>query len=272
MARPERNNVDYFPFLCKEGKAMFYIEQKYGNDGYAVWVKILRQLAVTNFHYLNLSDQAEFMFLSSKCRVSELMLENIINDLCKLGEFHAELWTDYRIIFNEKFVSSIGDAYAKRNSKCITLPGLFSLLLDLGIRKLPLTDEKYDNNPQSKVKEIKEEKKKEEEGNSASTIFTPPILLDVENYFFEKAVDWPLEKVSFEAKKFMALYESNGWKVGKNKMQKWKSAAAGWILRDEEFKAKNNGNTNDKPERKFGRLSESSIRNVFNRPDLPLPD
>ena len=43
MARPERNNVDYFPFLCKEGKAMFYIEQKYGNDGYATWIKLLRQ-------------------------------------------------------------------------------------------------------------------------------------------------------------------------------------------------------------------------------------
>lgn len=33
MARPQRNNVDYFPFFCKEGKSMFYIEQKYGNDG-----------------------------------------------------------------------------------------------------------------------------------------------------------------------------------------------------------------------------------------------
>ena len=33
MARPERNNVDYFPFLCKEGKAMYYIEKKYKNKG-----------------------------------------------------------------------------------------------------------------------------------------------------------------------------------------------------------------------------------------------
>lgn len=53
MARPERNNVDYFPFICKEGKAMYYIEQKYNNDGYATWVKLLRQLAVTNYHFLN---------------------------------------------------------------------------------------------------------------------------------------------------------------------------------------------------------------------------
>ena len=27
MARPERNTVDYFPFMCDEGKKMFYIEK-----------------------------------------------------------------------------------------------------------------------------------------------------------------------------------------------------------------------------------------------------
>lgn len=134
---------------------MFCIEQKYGNDGYAVWIKILRQLAVTNYHYLNLSDQAEFMFLSSKCRVSELMLENIINDLCKLGEFHAELWAENRILFNEKFVSTIQDAYNKRNSNCITLPGLFHLLSSLGVLKTQLPVKKDSHNPQSKIKESK---------------------------------------------------------------------------------------------------------------------
>ena len=56
MARPERNNVDYFPFSCEEGEKMFYIEQTYGNDGFAVFVKILRELARKDFHYLNLSE------------------------------------------------------------------------------------------------------------------------------------------------------------------------------------------------------------------------
>lgn len=160
MARPERNNVDYFPFLCKEGKAMFCIEQKYGNDGYATWVKILRQLAVTNNHYLNLNDKAEFMFLSSKCRVSELMLNGIINDLCDLGEFNAELWKENKILFNEKFIHSISDAYLKRNNKCITLDSLLQLLDSLGVRKLSKSDIKGVNNPQSKEEYIKEEEKK----------------------------------------------------------------------------------------------------------------
>ena len=48
MARPERNNVDYFPFYCEDGNKMFYLEETYGNDGFATFIKLLRELAKTN--------------------------------------------------------------------------------------------------------------------------------------------------------------------------------------------------------------------------------
>lgn len=157
MARPERNTVDYFPFLCKEGKAMYYIEQKYGNDGYASWVKILRQLAVTNYHYLNLSSQVEFMYLSSKCKVSEESLNSIISDLCEMGEFDKLLWLECRIIWSNKFVDHIKDAYLKRNNKCMTYEGLLTLLDSLGVRKLSKSRSDGTVNAQSKVKKRKED-------------------------------------------------------------------------------------------------------------------
>ena len=55
MARPERNNVDYFPYLVDEGEKMYYIDQQYGNDGFATFIKILTSLAKTDYHYLDLS-------------------------------------------------------------------------------------------------------------------------------------------------------------------------------------------------------------------------
>lgn len=156
MARPERNDVDYFPFLCKEGKSMYYIENKYGNDGYATWVKLLRQLATTNYHYLNLSNEADLMFLASKCKISEEKLQEIINDLCKLGEFNRLLWDGYRIIFSEKFIDNIQDAYSRRNNKCINYDGLCKHLLSLGITITELKSKKTDNNPHSIVEYSKE--------------------------------------------------------------------------------------------------------------------
>ncbi len=149
MARPEKNNVEYFPFLCKEGKAMFYIENKYKNDGYATWVKILRQLAVTNNHWLNLSEPIDIMFLASKCHISEEVLIEIIDDLCKLGEFNTLLWKENRIIFSEKFIENIHDAYKKRSNECIDLNGLLLLLSSLGIRKLDKSESDGSVNPHS---------------------------------------------------------------------------------------------------------------------------
>lgn len=166
MARPEKNNVDYFPFFCKEGKSMFYIEQKYGNDGFATWIKILRELAVAEYHYLNLSDEINMMYLSAKCRVDKSVLEIIITDLVKLGQFDAELWELHHVIFSEKFVESVADAYKKRNNSVISKKALLLLLqdksmrkLDKSMRKLDKCTSEEDGNTQSKVNKSKVIKK-----------------------------------------------------------------------------------------------------------------
>lgn len=156
MARPERNNVDYFPFYCKEGKSMHYIENKYRNDGFSTWIKILRALAKTDYHYLNLSDRIEIMFLTSKCMVSEEMLFNIINDLCDLGEIDKELWVTHKIIFSQKFIDSVQDAYARRYNKCITRVELLTKIT--GVKQVDdvINKEKDCNNTQSIVNKTKE--------------------------------------------------------------------------------------------------------------------
>ena len=133
MARPERNNVDYFPFICNEGKGMFFIEQKYGNDGYATWIKLLRELAMADYHFLNMNDEVYFMYLTAKCRVDKDVLINIINDLVLLGEFDNELWNNNKVIFNEKFIKNIKDAYSKRSNECVDKVSLIEVLIDLNI-------------------------------------------------------------------------------------------------------------------------------------------
>ncbi len=124
MARPQRNNVDYFPFLCDEGNKMFYLEETYGNDGFAVFVKLLRELAKTDYHYLDLSKNTTRMFLSAKCKVSKDILEAIINDLVELEKFDVQLWKENSIVWCQDFIDSIQDAYSKRSNKCIDKKGL----------------------------------------------------------------------------------------------------------------------------------------------------
>src|SRR5690606_27201326 len=106
----------------------FYLRSKHKNDGYAVWFMLLEQLGRAEYHYLDLSDEIQIMYLSSEFMVSEETLKDVINILVKFGDFDADLWNNHGIVFNEKFVESVSDAYKKRNNTCISKGSLYSRL------------------------------------------------------------------------------------------------------------------------------------------------
>lgn len=161
MARPEKNTVDYFPFICSEGKKMYYLEETYGNDGFATFLKILRELANTEYHYLDLSKNTTKMFLSAKCKVAKETLENIINDLVELGKFDKDLWEEFEVIWCQDFINSIQDAYKKRSNECIDKKGLRVLIE--GLRNPKPINGKSEGSvkPQTILEYTKEKKKRE---------------------------------------------------------------------------------------------------------------
>jgi hypothetical protein len=180
MARPQRNNVDYFPHYISDGKKMFVIESKFGNDGYAVWFKVLETLAKTDNHFINCNDESNLMYLAAKCNVSEDRLIEIVDAIVKLGEIDGILWNQCRVIWSDKFIESIQDAYSRRSNNCITKMELMTMFKGLGIPKPDLSGvnddvnpENSDTNPQSKVEYSKEKNTKEKyfEGDSLNELF-----------------------------------------------------------------------------------------------------
>lgn len=63
------------------------------------------------------------------------------------------------------------------------------------------------------------------------SVFKIPTLLEVEQEFFEKTNDRNFAHTI--AVKFWNHYDSKGWMVGKNKMQKWKSAVMTWLNKEQ---------------------------------------
>lgn len=61
--------------------------------------------------------------------------------------------------------------------------------------------------------------------------FKPPTIDEIKAHAIEK-------NLPDEAAKFFDYYESNGWKVGKNKMASWRSAFSGWCSRKDQFTKK----------------------------------
>tara|TARA_R110001599_G_scaffold256246_2_gene456414 strand:+ start:4028 stop:4654 length:627 start_codon:yes stop_codon:yes gene_type:complete len=66
--------------------------------------------------------------------------------------------------------------------------------------------------------------------HNSNTLSHPKTINEVVNYFKDKGSN------KQEAERFFYYYESQGWKVGKNKMKNWKMSASGWVSRNNKGK------------------------------------
>jgi len=226
MARPPRHNVDYFPHYISDGKKMFVIEAKFGNDGYAAWFKILEILAKTDKHYFDCSDEANLMFLAAKCNVSEERLVEIIDSIVKIGELDEEFWNDHKVLWSDRFVESIQDAYRKRGNQCMSRLELSTIYKSLRQHKPPKFHPKGGENPQSKVKYsiVNETKGEDSENRTREGVTKAVIELITQRGIAEN--DFPVEKLAY---KFFDHYESKGWRVNGDPIVKWRSKLNQWI-------------------------------------------
>lgn len=159
MARKERNSIDYFPHPVNHGRKMYYLRNKFKNNGYTVWFMLLEHLGKAEYHYLDLKEETQLMYLSSEFMITEELLIEIINALVKLGEFDKNLWQNESILFNEKYINSISDAYKKRNNECINKNSLLLLLESKGrLNKLKSIPKLIKNNIKGSEKPQRKEK------------------------------------------------------------------------------------------------------------------
>jgi len=226
MARPKKATVDYFPHYVNHGKTMFTIENKFGNDGYCFWFKLLEVLGATEQHFINCNNPETWEYLLAKTRLSEIIANEILDLLSKLNAIDKDLW-QIKVIWSENFITNLLTVYARRDVSLYNKEDIKGLCM----QKLPLNGIIDNIYPQSKVKEsIVEESKLNDSCESTpdkptakKTVFIKPTESECINYFSEKS------QAGIEASKFFNYYESNGWMVGKNKMKNWKAAASNWI-------------------------------------------
>ncbi len=191
------------------------MRQKYKNDGYAIWFMLLEHLGKADYHYLDLKNPVQMMYLSSEFMVEEITLKAIIDDLVKLDEFDKELWENESILYNQDFVDSIEDAYKKRNNDCIDKNSLLLLLLSKGRLKQPKS------NPKPPKSNLKGDDNHERIGKKRiGKEIHIPIYEDFKKYALEKQSNTNLHKLRL---KYDAWVENN-WKDGKDKkINNWKS-------------------------------------------------
>lgn len=113
MARPKKQTVDYYPHASKQGKTMFILKSKYGNEGYAFFHQLCEVLCHTEGHVLDYGNQTDREYLLAYCGVEEAAATDMLNTLSDLSKIDAGLWSE-KVIWYQNLVDSVSDAYKKR--------------------------------------------------------------------------------------------------------------------------------------------------------------
>lgn len=200
MARAKKDKVDYFPHMVTGGKTIFILEQKFGNDGYAFWFKLLELLGDTKGHYFCTSNYSEWHFLIAKARVSEQTATDILNTLADLDAIDKELWEE-KVIWVQKFVDNISDVYVKRKQEVPVKPLTCS-------RNDSSSDISVPEMQQSKVKESKEKESKENQSKEYDSIGGGDLELNIFNQYAKAGFGIAS---SVQADKLMELEKTYGY-------------------------------------------------------------
>ncbi len=115
MARTRKYTVEYFPHHCKNGKVVTILENRWGNEGYAFFYRLLQLLGDSEGHFIDCRNQDDWEYLVARMRVSEEIAEAILAKLSDLRVIDKELW-DLRVIWDQDFVDDLTEVYRKRRT------------------------------------------------------------------------------------------------------------------------------------------------------------
>ena len=161
MARPKKQTVDYFPHYVKSGRTIYILENRFGNDGYAFWFKLLEILGESEGHSYDCSNTTNWEFLLAKTRVDDAKANDIINVLIGMNKIDKELWEENRILWIGNLVRNLTELYRRRLEDLPKKPTIKHNSIVFDINK-PTQSEfmpsETDKEKKSKEKESKEEK------------------------------------------------------------------------------------------------------------------
>lgn len=157
MGRMPKKGVDYFSHdvTADGGKTLFTVQQKFGNDGYALWFKLLEYLGTQETLSIDFNDVSEWEFFIAKARVSEDQATNILNLLASINAIDPDLWKS-KIVWSENFVERVADVYKKRGTETPKKPEICD-------RNPEVPGDPGEETPQRKGKKSKAKKSKEEQ-------------------------------------------------------------------------------------------------------------
>ncbi|MBA7589674.1 hypothetical protein ES708_31763 [subsurface metagenome] len=115
MARTQKDVVDYFPHdaNASTGDTLTVLQNRFGNDGYAFWFKLLEKLASTEGHYIDCRNPTKWQLFIAKMGVNEITTVEIMKLLVEMQAIDKDLW-ESKLIWCQELVDNVADVYKNR--------------------------------------------------------------------------------------------------------------------------------------------------------------
>jgi len=278
MARPIKNNADYFPHKTqmRNDRKIIFLRQKYGQAGYSIYVMLLECITESDKFLLSISDK-DFKLLSSDLMIEEEQLKEIINDCVYFDLFQIvdNYLTCRKLI--DVYLSPLlsyreQDRIRKENKNKNSILKENNDNKEFSDKKTNTNDSFPSGKPYSKEKKSKEKESKvyiiEPEGSAQKNEEPEEPTLKRNKYApanVETVLDYGqmiLENGELGifnldiCKEFYNYYEAQNWSTGNNKqITNWTSKLKNWISEDKKRKEQNgkqinNGNNGNNGTRK----------------------
>ncbi len=252
MGRQVKKGIDYFSHDVNmlSDRKMKLLKAKHGLIGYAIYLRLLELLYEENGYYLKIDEEFNILFIDEN-NLEENVYINVLNDCINYNLFEENMYKNYSILTSKRIQSNYFSATERRKSVEIIKEYALAEIINVNINLINVdigTQSKVKNSKVKNNKVINEEQKPEKK---VTKRFVPPTIKEISEYCLER-------KNKVNPERFLSHYESNGWKVGKNKMKDWKAAVRTWERND--F---NNSNGNKDNGQFSDEIAEKRKREVF---------
>ena len=155
MGRSPKKGVDYFSHDVGAAgtPTLFTLQNGFGNDGYALWFKLLEHLGTKESLSMDCNNKSDWLYFVAMARMPEERAIQILDLLASIGSIDPDLWTQ-KIVWSENFAKRLSDVYKKRGTETPRKP-------DFCDGNTSTDDIPDAESTQSKVKESKAKKSKE---------------------------------------------------------------------------------------------------------------
>jgi hypothetical protein len=195
--RPKKQTVDYFPHYtdASEGKTLTILQNRFGNDGYAAWFRLLERLGHSDGHAYCCASPEDWNYLVAKLHVSDISATEILDLLAKLGAIDSDLWSR-KIIWCHKFVDGLTEVYRKRKQDLPSMPCISVAETPIPVAEITQSRVEDSKGKDSRGDKVTQKPKEQKREVSDSVLITEDQLGKLIAQFGEEGAKNRIEKLS----------------------------------------------------------------------------